>query len=157
MPISWKGVIRAGLGAGLLFIVLQMLLLEELTEHGLWTQPRLIATLALGPGAAPPPKDFDLAIVTVGLLVHFLLSLLLALILGAMLSLTGADLVRSAVAGLVFGLLVYVGGYYVFTALFPALEQGRSGVTLFNHLVYGAALGGLYKAASAPADVPQRA
>lgn len=154
MTISWKGVIWAGLLAGLGFIILQMLLLALLTQHSLWTQPRLISTLALGPGAAPPPENFDLAIVAVGLLVHFVLSLLLALALGAALSLTGADLVASVVGGAIFGMLVYVGGYYVFPALFPALEQGRSAITLFNHLLYGAALGGIYRAISAPVEVP---
>lgn len=156
MAISWKGVLWAGLLAGFGFILLQMLLFAWFTDAGPWSTPRLVATMALGPGAAPPPAGFEPGAVAVGIAIQLSVSLAAALVLGTSIAATGADLVWSVIGGALFGTLLYIIGFYVFSALFPSLEDARGAVTAFNHIVYGGALGGIYRAVSAPVEVPPK-
>lgn len=77
---------------------------------------------------------------------HFVLSIVLALVLAAGLVAMRAGLGTSIAVGAVFGILVYVINFYGFTALFPWFENARNWITIVSHLVFGAVAGGSYVA-----------
>ena len=74
LPIDWKSAVSAGLIAGLLFMMLQLILVPALGMGSAWGPPRMIAAIALGPGVLTP-ATFDSGIVLVAGIVHFALSI----------------------------------------------------------------------------------
>src|SRR5688572_8769041 len=80
--VDWRAAIGAGVAAGLMFMLLQMALRGLLIDGGgLWVFPRYVAAMVMGEGVLPPPANFDLAASLVSLIIHFMLSILYALIL----------------------------------------------------------------------------
>lgn len=59
-------------------MVLEMILVATLGGGSPWDPPQMIGAILLGQQAAPPPATFDFGIVFVGMLIHFLLSVVLA-------------------------------------------------------------------------------
>ncbi|WP_340587906.1 DUF6789 family protein [Erythrobacter alti] len=136
-----KNGIIAGLVAGLVFVIVEMLLVPTVGGGSAFGPPRMIAAIAMGPEVLPPPATFELPIFIVGMLVHFALSAILGLIFAlitARMKLSRALLIA---AGAVFGLIVYFVNFYGFTAVFPWFEMARNPISIFAHLVFGVVLG----------------
>lgn len=136
--------IRAGLIAGLVFVVLEMALVATVGGGSPWGPPRMIGAIALGKDVLPPPATFDLGVFAVAMLVHFALSVVLALVF--VFVATRLNLSRTAfiVAGVVFGLLVYLLHFYGLTAVFPWFVGARTWITILSHVVFGAVLAAAY-------------
>ena len=145
MVIDWKRVFEAGIGAGLVFIVVEMVLVG-ITQGTPFGPPRMIAAIGMGEGVLPPPPSFDLGIFLVAMLIHFLLSLILAAIYAVTFARFGRSFLVAAIIGAVFGLIVYLVNFYGFTALFPWFENARNWITILAHIVFGVALGMLLPA-----------
>jgi uncharacterized membrane protein YagU involved in acid resistance len=137
----WRKGVIGGLGAGLVFVMMEMALVPTVGGGELWGPPRMMGAIVLGTDALPPPATFDAAIVMVGLIVHFALSAVLGVIFAAAaakLRLSGA---MAIAAGAVFGLIVYAVNFYGLTALFPWFAMARNAITIASHVVFGAVLG----------------
>lgn len=138
-------VLVAGLGAGVLATVVQLMLrwlAETPLIDTLFRDARLTAALIMGPGVLPPPSTASWPILLAATLIHFALSMVYAL-LPALLGgrwRTGPALF----AGALYGLLIYGVNLYGFTLLFPWFTVTRGWVTLVAHLVFGVALTGGY-------------
>lgn len=78
----------------------------------------------MGEGVLPPPGSFDLGIVLVALIVHFILSVVYAVILAWIVHRWSLALL----AGAAFGLLLYLVNFYVFTGIFPWFSNARNWV-----------------------------
>jgi len=142
-PLAWRSVEAVAMGsllAGALAAV-AMLLVAAVSALALGESallpPRLVAATFSGAWAlgasAPGP-------VLVGLLVHFCLSMTLALLFAAALGLTSS--LRASAWGLVYGLGVAVlMRFVVLPALNPPLASSPAIPFLIAHLVWGAALG----------------
>lgn len=139
-----KSAVVAGLIAGAVFIALEMALVALLQGMSPWAPPRMIAAIALGEGVLPPPDTFDAGIVAVAMAIHFVLSVLLAVVLGWAISRSSLRLTASVVGGTVFGLVVYFVDFYGFTAVFPWFAMARGTISIVAHAVFGAVLGGTY-------------
>ena len=116
---SWKGVFWSGLIAGILFMMLQMILVTAISGGSFWGPPRMVAAIALGPSVLPPPGDFALGVMIVAMIVHFALSFFFAAILAWIISAAKLSLWPAIIAGIIFGLVVYVFDFYVMTGVFP--------------------------------------
>lgn len=141
-----RAAVWAGIVAGVVFMVLEMVLVATVGGASPWGPPRMIGAIALGRGVLPPPATFDLGVFIVAMLVHFALSIVLALVLGWIVSRWRLGLIASMAVGTLFGLAVYVINFYGFTALFPWFVNARTPITLFAHLVFGFVLGWTYHA-----------
>jgi hypothetical protein len=144
-PLDWKAAIWAGIAAGVVFLILEMLLVQFFQPMSMWAPPRMIAAIAMGQGVLPPPDTFDAMVVMVALVVHFVLAIIYAFILGWIVSRWDLGLGAASIAGLVFGLALYVVNFYGFTAVFPWFADARGWIAIFAHAMFGLVLGLVYE------------
>ncbi len=146
--MDWKAVIWAALIAGMVFLVLEMVLVGTVGGGSPWGPPRMIAAMVMGEGVLPPPATFDMVPVLVATLVHLTISVVYAVILGWVISSRGLSLGMSLLVGTLFGLLLYFVNFYLFTAIWPWFAMARGMISIFVHVVYGLVLGWAYHALS---------
>ncbi len=144
--LQWKAAIWAGLIAGAVFMMVEMILVATIGGQSPWGPPRMIAAIVLGESVLPPPATFDLGIMAAAMMVHFPLSIVFAAILGWTISHWQLNLPASMIVGTVFGVAVYLVDFYVLTAIFPWFAMARNEITLISHAVYGLVLGWSYYA-----------
>jgi uncharacterized membrane protein YagU involved in acid resistance len=146
--IDWKAGILAGIIAGAVFIVLEMIMVPLFLGMPAWAPIRMIAAIALGPGVLPPPATFDAGIALTAFILHFALSIIFALILAAIISRVATA--PAIIGGLVFGLLLYFVNFHILTVAFPWFAEARNWVSIFAHLVFGGVAAWTYKAFQRP-------
>jgi hypothetical protein len=144
-PLDWRAAIWAGLAAGVVFMMLEMILVQLFEPMSMWAPPRMIAAMVMGQGALPPPDTFSAGIVMVAMLIHFPLSVVYAFILAWVVSRWELGLIAAIIAGTVFGLLLYIVNFYGFTALFPWFADARGWIAIFAHAMFGLVLGAVYQ------------
>jgi hypothetical protein len=142
--MDWRAAVIAGLLAGALALVLRVLLWVLVTGGSFWAPFYQSAAILLGPESLAPVDAPQMGVVTVGVLVHMVLSLVYALVLAFIIHRWG--LIIGIVGGALFGLAIYIINYYTFTYLFPWFFPLRSWLVLATHVFFGAAAGGLYEA-----------
>lgn len=141
-----KAAVWAGVIAGLIFMMLEMILVAALNGDSPWAPPRMIAAIVMGKGVLPPPAPFDVLVMMVAMMVHFAMSIMLGLIFGWLISRGSMTLVKALIFGVVFGLIVYVIGFYLMTPIFPWFAMARGGISIFAHIMFGLVLGWSYYA-----------
>ena len=135
--------IKAGLIAGAVFIVVEMILVWLAMGMNPFAPLHMIGAIAMGPEVLPGPgvvPGSNAVVIVVGILIHFVLSVALAFLfklIAAASKLNGAMLLA---AGVVFGLLVYGIHFYGMTALFPWFAMARNWVSVLAHAVFGLVL-----------------
>lgn len=133
----------AGLIAGAVFMMMEMGLVA-LSGGSPWGPPRMIAAIVMGEGVLPPPASFDLMIVMVAMVVHFMLSIIIGL---AFAFLAGRFSLLMAVAvGAGIGLALYLVNFYGMTAFFPWFAMARNMISVISHIAFGMVLGLSYRA-----------
>jgi hypothetical protein len=150
--VDWRAAIIAGIVAAIVFLLVQMVARAALTPGGFWVPLRYIASIVMGESVLPPPASFALAPVLVGLLVHFILSIIYALILAFIIHRWG--LAVGIVGGAIFGLGLYAINYYTFSYLFPWFFPIRSWIDIASHVLFGAVAGGVYELLEREVFVP---
>jgi uncharacterized membrane protein YagU involved in acid resistance len=143
--LDWKAAIWAGIIAGIVFMMLEMILVQLFQPMSMWAPPRMIAAMAMGREVLPPPDTFDPVVLMVAMLIHFPLSIIYAFMLGWVVTRWDMGLAVAAFAGAVFGLAIYFVNFYGFTAVFPWFAEERGWIAIFSHLMYGLVLGLVYK------------
>ncbi|MGK9168696.1 hypothetical protein KXR53_20450 [Inquilinus limosus] len=144
--LNWQAAIAAGIIAGIVFLVVEMGLVA-LTGGEIWGPPRMMAAIAMGEGALPPPATFSFGIVMVAMIVHFVLSIVYGFILGLIIGARSMSTGIAALVGLAFGLALYLINFYGFAAVaFPWFAMARNWMSILAHLVFGGVLGWSYKA-----------
>lgn len=150
---NWKAAIAAGIIAGAVFIILEMVLVPVAGLGTPWEPIRMIAAIVLGPDVLPPPDTFSLPIFMVAMLLHFSLSIFYATIYAAIwhgFLRLGARLPTTLPTGL-FGLVIYLINFYGFTALFPWFAQARNWISILTHVTWGFILPVAYEACNSRA------
>lgn len=140
---DYAAAVRAGVIAGAVFMILQMLLVPLLLGGSPWQFPAMAAAIVLGPERLAA-LGFGLGPLLIAMGVHFGLAMAFAAVLGAIvrrLSASGAALV-----GVTFGAALYVLNFHGMTALFPWFANARDGVSLLAHAAFGALAGYAYVA-----------
>lgn len=145
MP-HWKAAVYSGLIAGLVFLILEMILVPLVSGMSAWAPVRMMAAILLGQEALPAagePATFGFGVLVAALVVHFVL----AAIYGSILSLLDFRFEEWAavVMGAVFGLVIYWVNFYGFTAVFPWFEMARGWLSIVTHIVFGVVAAWTYK------------
>jgi NhaP-type Na+/H+ or K+/H+ antiporter len=139
---AWGLAAIAGVVAGVVFLILEMIMIPLFLGMGPWVPVRMIAAIGLGPEVLPPPATFAVDMALAAMVVHFTLSLVYAWLLAPLIENTG--LLKGVLLGALFGLAIYLVNFYFFTAMFPWFTEARNWITIFAHLVFGAVLAGTY-------------
>ncbi len=142
--VDWRAAIWAGVIAGLVFLVLEVLATVILAGGSIWVPFRYTASLLLGERVLPPPPGFEWLTVLVALLIHLALSILYACILAFIIHRGG--LLIGILGGALFGLALYAINYYTFSFFFPWFFTMRNWIAIVGLVLYGAVAGGIYEA-----------
>lgn len=143
---GWRAAIWAGLIAGTLATLAQVLLWLIFTDNFpaiLFRDAHLTAALVLGDSVLSPLASFDVGVMLTATLIHFTLSIAYAAVLTALAA--RLDAVPALLAGVGFGVALYVVNLYGFTTIFPWFEQARGWITLITHGVFGAVAISVYR------------
>jgi uncharacterized membrane protein YagU involved in acid resistance len=141
--LSVKAAVVAGLVAGIVFLMVEMLLVP-LVGGSPWGPPRMMAAMVMGTEVLPPPASFDLGIMMVAMIIHFVLSIAFAVVLGLIIH--RMERGAATIVGLGYGLALYLVNFYLFTAVFPWFANARNWVTVVTHLLFGALAALIYHA-----------
>jgi hypothetical protein len=143
---DWRAAIWAGVIAGAVFLVVEMLLVWLVQGMSPWAPPRMMAAMVLGPEVLPPPADFSFMAVMTAMLIHFPLSIVYGLILGW--AIHRLEMGMALLAGAAFGLIaVYVVNFYLIAPMaFPWFVEARNWISLVSHVIFGVVLAGTYVA-----------
>jgi hypothetical protein len=137
---GWAITLAAGMVAGTVATLAQVLLWlvsDADFPAVMFREARLTAALVLGDRVLPPPATFDATVWVIAALIHFVLSVGYAAVLGPLASrLSG---VRMLLAGAVFGIALYVVNLYGFTEVFPWFALARGWNAAAAHVVFGLA------------------
>lgn len=139
----WMIILGAGLFAGIMSTVVQMLLWLLFTgdfPHLLFRDARLAAALVLGAHVLPPPATFDVAAWIAATAIHFALSVVYAAMLCPFIARAASH--RALAAGAVFGGALYVVNFYGWTEVFPWFVQARGWIAAAAHVAFGLAAAG---------------
>ena len=140
--INVKAAIWAAIIAGIVFMMLEMMLVAIFTGESPWGPPRMIAAIGMGEGVLPPPATFDAGVMMVAMLIHLGSSVILAFVFAFIAR--GRTVGMSTLLGAAFGLAVYLVNFYGMTAVFPWFAMGRGWIGIVSHVIYGAVLGLVY-------------
>lgn len=140
---NWKAAVFAGLVAAIVSLIVETPLVWLIHGESPWPAARMAAAMVLGPRVLSPLAGFDLGVVVVATLIHLALSVGYGLLLAPFLRRAGR--IDAGVVGAFFGLFLYLVNLHVIAPLwFPWFDALRTGLTVFSHLVFGAAFGVSY-------------
>jgi hypothetical protein len=146
MSLNWIRAAAAGIVAGVVATVAQIILWWAFTDDLpsiLYRDARLTAAIVMGPAVLPPPSTFDLAVMIVATGIHTGLSVAYSLIL--VFAIRRRPIRGALLAGLVFGLILYVVNMYGMTGMFPWFSEVRDWITVAAHVVFGISVAAVYK------------
>jgi hypothetical protein len=135
--INFKKAILAGIIAGLIFMMLEMILVSMFLGGSPWGPPRMIAAIIMGKEVLPPPATFDLGVLMMAMMLHLVLSVVYAIILALIVNRMSVGL--AILVGAVFGFLLYLINFYVMTGIFPWFANARNWVSAVSHITFGIA------------------
>lgn len=132
-----RAVLLAGISAGVVSTLVQLMLWQLSGQDALsllLRDSRLTAAVLFGRDVLPPPATFDLKMMLAATAIHFLLSILYAVLL---LPLRMPRMASSLLVGAGFGIMLYFVNLHGFTAIFPWFAEARGGITLIAHIAFG--------------------
>ena len=138
--ISWRAIPLAGLTAGTAFLLTNLTLTLAVLEVGPGLVLRYFAGLVLGSDVLIDPS---LSVAIVGVLVHYVLSMLFALVIAIVVHRWGLGV--GVVGGAILGLALYGINIYTMTVFFEWFFAINSTVLLLSHVIFGAVAGGVYE------------
>ena len=135
---DWRAAALAGLVAGVVFLVLD-LLAAMLMGASVWKPLTMIAAIMLGPDVLAQAATFQMSVLVAAVVVHFVLSVVFALILATIMAPFRFDssVGMASLVGAVFGLVLYLVNFHGMTAVFPWFAEARGWVTAIAHIVFG--------------------
>lgn len=138
---DWKAAVWAGVVAGAVFMMAEMLMVAMFEGQSPWAPPRMIAAMVLGTEVLAPPT-FDLGLMMVAMAIHLVLAVVYAMLLAMLLRRAGP--MAGFAVGAVFGLAIYLVNFYpIASAMFPWFAMARGWVSIFAHVLFGAVAGWL--------------
>ena len=138
--VDWRAIPVAGVVAGTLFLVISAILSPMQMSASAILTLHYDGSLVLGSSALVDPGTTTLI---VGVLVHYLLSILFTLLITIVIHRWG--LLVGIVGGGVMGLAIYGITLYSLTLFFPWYFAINSTGLLISHVIFGAAAGGVYE------------
>jgi len=142
--VDWSAALWAGLIAGIVFLILNLIIIPIGWDTNIWLVVRLFASIVMGERALPPPADFDPVILVVALVTHLALSIIFALLLAYIIHRWG--LIVGIIGGAIFGIAIFCINVYGLTYFYYWFSLMRSWPFLLAHIIFGALAGGIYEA-----------
>lgn len=148
VKFSVKAALWAGIIAGLVFLILEMVMVPLFLDGSPWGPPRMIGAIVMGEEVLPPPATFELNVVLAAVILHLVLSIIYAMVIGYVIRSTsfGIALTFGAIAGFV----IYLLNFYLMTDIWPWFEKARNWVSIFAHVIFGLAASWAYMKLSEP-------
>ena len=149
LPINWTAALYAGIAAGIIATMAQIILWWTFSGSLpgiMFRDARLAAAIILGPEILPMQVAFDWPAMIVATMIHFSLSVIYSMILAAFI--VRRDLAVSIFVGVEFGFILFGVNMYGFTLIFPWFEEARDWVTLVAHVVFGIVAASTYRVLS---------
>ncbi|MFW5879311.1 MAG: hypothetical protein ACOCUV_00655 [bacterium] len=140
---SLKQATYSGLLAGLIFLVLEMIMVPLFLGGSAWGPPRLIGAILLGRDVLPPPATFNFGVVLAAVILHLALSVIYAIAIAAIVQ--RMSVTSAIIVGAIGGLVLYLVNFYLFTGWFEWMIAARTWVNIFAHISYGIAVGWAYR------------
>ncbi|AQV93879.1 hypothetical protein BJN34_08245 [Cupriavidus necator] len=152
---DWRAAALAGLVAGVVFLVLD-LLAAMLMGASVWKTLTMIGAILLGPDVLTQTATFQMSVLLAAVGVHFVLSVVFALILATIMAPFHFDssVGMASVVGALFGLGLLLVNFYGMTAVFPWFAEARGWVTAIAHIVFGLVAADSYLKLERHADAP---
>ncbi len=138
--ITWRAIPIAGFAGGTAFILFDTILMYLVHKVNGVIVLRYIASLVLGNKAV---MDGGAGVVLVGIVVHYVLSLLFALVIAVVVHRWGLRV--GIIGGAILGLAFYGINLYTFTLLFPWFVAINGVILLLSHVLFGMVAGGVYE------------
>jgi hypothetical protein len=143
--LNVRASVYAGIAAAVVSTVAQVAMWIAFTDAFpaiLWRDTGMAAAILLGSGALA--DAFGTATIWIAAtFVHFLLSIVYALLLGLVIH--RRRMPAALLAGVLFGAALYVVNMHAFTLLYPWFEQARDPITLAAHAVFGLTAAFVYR------------
>lgn len=143
---DWLAGAIAGFVAGAVLMVLEMIWSATDLGGNPWITTHKIAAIGMGEQALRSMGQFDVAIVSVALVIHYLLGIFTGLVVAAVVGALRVEdnLGMVLLAGLILGVVIYVVNFYVMTAYFSWFKDLRGSATMIAHMVFGVAAAAMY-------------
>ncbi len=138
--LEWRAVPVAGLAGGVVYLAFVAVVAPTI-GLSLGVFLRYCASLILGSAAVTAA---DTGTLVIGLIVHFVLSILYAFLIAVIVHRWG--LLVGIVGGAIIGLCVYAINYFTFTLAFPWMFALSSPLMALAHIGFGMVAGGVYEA-----------
>jgi len=140
--VDWPVALLAGLVAGTIFLLIMLLRLPSVFESTAWVPLQYLASIVMGSGVLPPAEP-TWVMAIVGVLVHYALSIVFALILAFITHRWG--FIVGIIVGALFGLAVYFINIYTVTLIFPWMAILQGTTFAVAHVFFGALAGAVYE------------
>lgn len=150
--VDWSTAVWAGLLAGVVFLLLNLILAPLFIGGNGWVIIRLMASPMLGDGILAPPATFAADALAAALVTHFVLSVLFSMLTAVIIHRGG--LLTGILGGAAIGLFLYSINFYALTFFFPWFFATRSWVFILTHILFGAIAGGVYEGLEVEEFVP---
>lgn len=138
--VMWRAIPFAGLVAGTVFLLLNMILSPLLLQIDATIILRYFASIPLGTSALVTD---DSSFLIVALLTHYALSIFFTLIIAIVVHRWGLGV--GIVGGAILGLSFYGINFYAGTLIFEWFFAINSPLLVISHIVFGAVAGGVYE------------
>lgn len=135
---DWAAACVAGFVAGAVVMVLELIWSVAVANTSPWTTTHMIAALLMGPDVLHA-TDFNLGVVAMALVTHYVLGVFFALILSIIIAPFHFDSSAAMVltVGAVFGLVLYWFNFYGVARFFAWFEEMRGWTAVLAHLAFG--------------------
>ncbi len=146
--------IGAGLIASLVMGMWEMIAEQIIPSGaGIWAAPTYIAaTIFRNLQSVAHPVPFDALSVAAGLMGHMMNSVIFGVIFALLITPRFKSLVEQAIAGMVYGAVIFVGMWFVVVPIIdPVMLNLKAAIFFLGHLMWGIALGALIPWATAKA------
>ena len=141
--INWSAAIWASVIAGLVFAVLEVVMVPLVQGHSPWAPLHMIGAIGLGSGAMASPDSFDIGIIATAVVIHMVLAVVYGVILAFIIA--RMDTGAAVGVGALYGLALYFINLYGFTRWFPWFADARDWISIFTHIVQSGLMAYLYK------------
>jgi hypothetical protein len=151
--VDWGAALWAGLVAGAVFLVLNLLLIPYIPGMTAPVFFRYTAAIVMGTGVLPPPADtITVSILAAAVLVNFALAIVFAFLLAIITHQWG--LLAGILIGALFGFAIYAINLYAVMRLFPWFFLLQNSVFAVTHVIFGAVAGAVYEMLEVEKFVP---
>lgn len=150
--VDWRAAIQAGLISGLIFFILELLLVPLTMGGNAGIVMRYLASVLLGKGVLPPSTSSGFGAFVAALLSTLVLAIFFSCIIAFVIHRGG--ILTGILGGALLGLALYLINFYTLTLIFPWLYVLTGWMSAFNHIIFGALAGGIYEGLEVEIFVP---